>query len=126
MNDRPSAQELLEAVRCFLQDDARPALPAHLAYQARVAAKVVAIVAREIGSEDRHLREEWERQGGLLGDDSALPSSREELREGLHGRNRELVSRIRSGHADSGPWRVALVAHLKQTTADKLGVARGS
>ena len=77
MNDRPSAQELLEAVRRFLQDEALPALPAHLGYQARVAAKVVAIVAREIGSEDRHLRGEWERLGGLLGDDSPPSSSRE-------------------------------------------------
>ena len=37
MNDRPSAQELLEAVGRFLQDEAVPALPAHLGYQARVA-----------------------------------------------------------------------------------------
>ncbi len=125
MNDRPSARELLEAVRRFLQDEAVPALPAHLAYQARVAAKVVAIVAREIGSEDRHLCEEWQRLGGLLEDDSPLPGSREELRAGLLDRNRELVSRIRAGHADAGGWRDALVSHLKQTAADKLAVAKG-
>ena len=125
MNDRPSAQELLLAVGRFLQDEAVPALPVHLGYQARVAANVVAIVAREIGTEDRHQREEWERLGGLLGDDLRPPGSREELRVALLDRNRELVSRIRAGEADSGEWRGALVSHLKQTVADKLRVAKG-
>jgi hypothetical protein len=109
----------------FLQDEAVPALPAHLGYQARVAANVVAIVAREIGSEDRHQAAEWERLGSLLGDDSRPPSSREELRAALLDRNRELVSKIRAGQADSGDWRSALVCHLKQTIADKLLVAKG-
>jgi hypothetical protein len=125
VNDRPSAQELLEAVGRFLQDEAVPALPAHLGYQARVAANVVAIVAREIGSEDRQQAEEWERLGSLLADDSRPPSSREELRAALLARNRELVSKIRAGLADSGDWRSALVSHLKQTVADKLSVAKG-
>ena len=102
-----------------------PALPAHLGYQARVAANVVAIVAREIGTEDRHQSEEWERLGSLLGDDVRPPGSREELRAALLDRNRELVSRIRVGEADSGEWRRALVSHLKQTVADKLLVAKG-
>ncbi len=125
MNDRPSAQELLEAVGRFLQDEAVSALPAHLGYQARVAANVVAIVAREIGSEERHLGEEWQRLGSLLGDDSRPPSSRGELRAALLDRNRALVSKIRAGQADSGDWRSALVSHLKQTVADKLLVAKG-
>jgi hypothetical protein len=125
VNDRPSAQELLEAVGRFLQDEAVPVLPAHLGYQARVAANVVAIVAREIGSEDRHQAEEWVRLGSLLGDDSRPPSSREQLRAALLDRNRELVSKIRAGQADSREWRSALVSHLKQTVADKLWVAKG-
>jgi hypothetical protein len=35
-----------------------------------------------------------------------------------------LVARIRSGEADRGPWREQVVAHLRQTVADKLEVAR--
>ncbi len=125
MNDRPSAQELLEAVSRFLQDEAVPALPGHLGYQTRVAANVVAIVAREIASEDRQQSEEWERLGSLLGDDAPPPGSREELRAALLDRNRALVARVRAGEGDAGEWRLALIAHLKQTVADKLMVAKG-
>jgi hypothetical protein len=125
VNDRPSAQELLEAVGRFLKEEAVPALPAHLGYQARVAANVVAIVAREIELEDRHLGGEWERLGRLLGDEARPPGSREALRAALLERNRELVARIRAGEADTGEWRRALVSHLQQTVADKLAVAKG-
>lgn len=45
---RPTARELLEAVREFLTDEAMPALPADLAFRARVAANAVGIVEREL------------------------------------------------------------------------------
>ena len=47
-NGRPTARELLDAVRRFLTDDAVPGTSGHLAYQARVAANMVAIVEREL------------------------------------------------------------------------------
>ncbi len=125
MNDRPTAQELLEAVRRFLLDEAVPALDGHLKYQARVAGNVVAIVAREIESDARHTRGEWERLGALLAADEPYPQSLESAHEGILVRNRELVERIRAGDGDSGRWREALVEHLKRTTVDKLEVAKG-
>jgi aminoglycoside phosphotransferase (APT) family kinase protein len=45
---RPTASELLEAVREFLTDQVRPATSGQLAFHARVAANALAIVAREI------------------------------------------------------------------------------
>ncbi len=45
---RPTASELLEAVREFLTDQVRPATSGQLAFHARVAANVLAIVAREL------------------------------------------------------------------------------
>ncbi len=45
---RPTASELLDAVREFLIDSVRPATGGQLAFHARVAANVVAIVAREL------------------------------------------------------------------------------
>lgn len=125
MNDRPTAGELLEAVRRFLQDEVVPALGGHLKYQARVAANVVAIVTRELASGDRHLAGEWERLGRLLAAKAPLPESREEVRDGLVARNHELVERIRAGDADTGTWREEVLAHLRQTVADKLEVAKG-
>lgn len=125
MNDRPTAEELLLAVGRFLAEEAVPGLDGHLKYQARVAANVVRIVARELASEDRHVPSEWARLGALLAQDAALPSAREDRRRGLVARNEALVERIRAGDADSGSWRAQLIAHLRQTTADKLEVAQG-
>lgn len=125
MNDRPTAEELLEAVGRFLSDEAVPGLEGHLKYQARVAANVLRIVARELATGDRHVAGEWERLGALLEDDALLPDAREAQHAGLASRNAALVARIRAGDADAGPWRDALIAHLQQTTADKLEVAKG-
>jgi hypothetical protein len=124
VNDRPTAVELLEAVRRFLSEDAVPALEGPLRYQARVAANVVGIVAREIASEEEQLRGEWERLGDLLGDPVPAPAGQAALREGVRARSQALALRIRSGEADSGPWRRAVLAHLRRCVADKLAVAR--
>jgi hypothetical protein len=51
--DRPSVDELLEAVEEFLRDHAMPALPGHLSFHARVAANVVGIARREITQSDQ-------------------------------------------------------------------------
>jgi aminoglycoside phosphotransferase (APT) family kinase protein len=45
---RPTASELLDAVRGFLTDDVMPATGGHLAFHARVAANVLGTVAREL------------------------------------------------------------------------------
>lgn len=125
MNDRPTAGELLESVERFLRDDVIPALDSHLKFQARVAANVVAIVAREWASEDAHLADEWARLNGLFADPIPPPPDREALREAIEARTHMLVERIRAGEADEGPWREALVAHLRRTVADKLAVSKG-
>jgi hypothetical protein len=124
VNDRPTSVELLRAVERFLQNDAVPSLSGPRRYHARVAANVVAIVAREIETEENHLRGEWERLGRLLDLDEAPPGEREARRAGVVARTEALVQRIRSGDGDSGPWRDSLLAHLRQTVLDKLDVAR--
>ncbi len=45
---RPTAWELLGAVRDFLTEDVMPATSGHLAYQSRVAANVLSVVEREL------------------------------------------------------------------------------
>ena len=125
MNDRPSATELLAAVERFLEETAVPALEGPAKYHARVAANVVRIVARELATEDEHLAREWEGLAALLGDETApKPGERAVLREAIVARNDELVSRIRSGAADAGPWRAALLEHLARVVADKLDVSQ--
>ena len=125
MNDRPSAAELLDAVERFLEESVVPALNGPARFHARVAANVVRIVAREIATEETHLAREWDGLSVLLGSEGEPPpEGRAALRESILARNEELARRIRSGEADAGPWRSALLAHLSRTIADKLDVAQ--
>ena len=124
MNDRPTAVELLHAVRDFLKEDVLPRLEGRERFHARVAANVVAIVAREIETEEDHLLAEWRRLGALLDDAAEPPASREELRDGVCARTEALVERIRGGDADGGPFRQAVRGHLRETVDAKLEVAQ--
>lgn len=124
MNDRPTAEELLRAVERFLETDVVPRLEGVPKFHARVAANVVAMVAREIETADAHERGEWQRLAALLGSGAEAPEERGARRAALVARNEELVRRIRAGDADAGPWRAELLAHLRRTVAEKLEVAR--
>ena len=101
-----------------------PQLDGPRRYHARVAANVVAIVAREIETEEAQLQAEWERLGALLGLREERPVARDALRDAVQQRTRVLSERIRRGDADQGAWRGELVAHLRLTVADKLAVSR--
>ena len=122
MQDRPTCSELLQAVQQFLETDVVPALEGPKKFHARVAANVLAIVRRELESEEVQLLSEWSRLDGLLGT-VPLPGQRDALREQLRQRTAELAERIRHGDADAGDWRRAVLAHVRQTVVDKLAVA---
>jgi hypothetical protein len=124
VNDRPAAVELLRAVEAFLEREVVPALAGPGRFHARVAANVVAMVAREIETEEAHLAGEWQRLGELLGDAAPAPAGREALRAGVLARSGGLVARIRAGEADAGEWRARVLAHLRRTVAEKLEVSR--
>jgi len=123
VQDRPTYAELLEAVQHFLETDAMPALEGPKKFHARVAANVLAIVRRELESEDTQLRAEWERLRELLGLREGPPTGRAELRQKLRQHTDALCERIRCGDADAGPWRAAVMAHVRHTVEDKLRVA---
>ena len=125
MNDRPSARELLDAVENFLKQDVIPSVEGRLRYQARVAANVVAIVAREIETEEAQLQAEWQGLGRLLAEPTEAPTDRETLRSELVRANQDLVDRIRAGEADEGGFRREVIAHLEETVHAKLKVALG-
>ena len=124
MNDRPTGVELLRAVERFLEQEVVPNLDGPRRYHARVAANVVAIVAREIETEEAQLQAEWERLGALLGLREERPGTREALRDAVRERTRRLAERIRHGDADAGAWRAEVIAHLRRSVADKLTVSR--
>ncbi|MDP6342712.1 MAG: DUF6285 domain-containing protein [Alphaproteobacteria bacterium] len=108
--DRPTAAELVEAVREFLTDHVGPNVEGQLAFHARVAANALAIVERTLAEGGAMDQAEAERLRDLLGRDGDL----EEL-------NRDLSRRIRAGEAigDGG----ALLEHLRRTVQDKVQLA---
>jgi NTP pyrophosphatase (non-canonical NTP hydrolase) len=104
-HDRPSATELLEAVREFLRDDVEPELAGRLRYLLKVATNVLAIVERELE----------------LGPEQAARHTERLRRLGFES-DAELARAIRSGELDD---RLGLLeTELKDMVADKLAVAR--
>jgi hypothetical protein len=121
MQDRPTATELLDAVRGFLEKDVIGALDGTAKFHARVAANVLAILARELEHEPAHLAAEWERLDALLGAEP-MPAAGA-LRDAVRARNEALCARIRAGDADSGPFRAATLDHVRATVREKLAIA---
>lgn len=107
---RPTAAELVDAVRSFLDEEVVPALEGRLQYHARVAANVLAIVARELEDGPALDRAEADRLRAFLGEDGTV----DELA-------RSLAVRLRAGEIP--PDDPALLAHLRATAAADVGVA---
>ena len=111
MQDRPEAPALLAAVAQFLREQVLPATEGTLAFQVRVAANALDIARRESVLAPAAAQQEHERLRGLLG--HAAPAD-------LAAANRLLCERIAADAMDlSTP---GLLAHLRQTTADKIAV----
>jgi Domain of unknown function (DUF6285) len=103
-HDAPGAVELVEAVREFLEGDVAEATEGRVRFHARVAARALAIVERELVSAER-MGAEHARRLAALG----------------FGSDAELAAAIRSGACDDRWDEVAAV--VRATVADKLAVA---
>jgi hypothetical protein len=122
MQDRPTIDELLEAVAGYLRDDVMQNTQGRTNFHGRVAMNAVEMVRREIDSIEDHLAREWDGLDHLLGVQPMTPHL-SAVRQALLERNEALGDRIRAGEADSGEWRRAVMAHLKKVTHDKLLVS---
>jgi hypothetical protein len=109
VHDRPSAAQLVAAVRDFLERTALPQLSGHSAFHARVAANALAIVERELALGAEQDAAERERLRALLGNDGPLEAQ-----------NRALCREIRAGRI--GLETPGLLEHLRATTLAKLAV----
>jgi|SRR6516165_4079010 hypothetical protein len=124
MNDRPSAAELIDAVRHYLEAELLPTLTdARQRFQALVAANVLTIAGRELAGEEEQLRQEWDLLAGLLGAGGPRPEGLAVLREAVRQANVRLCERIRAGDFD-GPGRFrAVAATVRELVVRKLEVA---
>jgi hypothetical protein len=124
VQDRPTAIELLDAVRTFLEQDLVPGLEGRKRFHGLVAANVLAIVARELADEEEALVAEWRRLRDLLSVDESIPPGRlAGLAAAVRALTERLVERIRRGDADAGPFGDAVRAHLRTTVVEKLRIA---
>jgi Domain of unknown function (DUF6285) len=103
-HDAPTAAQLVEAVREFLEQDVMLAVDGQLRFHARVAARVLAIVERELALGPE-----------LAGEHAAR------LRELGVGDEAELAAAVRSGAMDGRLGE--LVAAIRETVRAKLAVA---
>jgi uncharacterized protein DUF6285 len=113
VHDRPSAAQLIAAVRDFLERTALPELRGHSAFHARVAANALAIVERELALGAEQDAAERARLHALLGSDGPLEAQ-----------NRALCAEIRAGRISLETPGLAL--HLRATTLAKLAVDQPS
>lgn len=107
---RPTAAELLEAVRDSLDEDVLPALDGRARFHARVARNAVDIVIRELRDGPAAARAERDRLAALLGHDGDVDRLAGELAVGL-----------RDGSVDADD--PAVVDHLRATAAADVAIA---
>ena len=124
MNDRPTAPELLDAVRSFLEAELIPTLAdPRLRFQALVAANVLAVVARELPAEEEALRRECDLLRDVLGMEDPTPAGLSELRRTVCDANARLCERVRAGAFDDPARFGALARLLRPVVVRKLEVA---
>lgn len=121
MQDRPTAPELLQAVREFLESEVLPQLNGRRQFHTRVAINVLRILEREWEQEEYAVRAEWSGLAQLLGESGEPPSSFAGAREAVKELNRDLSQRIRSGELDDQWERV--VSAVRATVLEKLAIA---
>jgi hypothetical protein len=119
MQDRPTYDELLTALARFLDEEIVAHAEGARRFHARVAANTVRILRRELEQAEEQLDREWAGLDALLGG-ATRPATLRALRNALGARSAELCERIRAGDADGGPFRDAVLAHVRQTVRDKL------
>jgi len=121
--DRPTKQELLEAVRRFLAQELMPELEGVRRFHARVSVNALAIVLRELALEAEQRPAQHARLCALLGRADAPPADAAALDLAVEALERELCTRIRAGFGDAPDTRTRLLAHLRATAAERLAVS---
>ena len=124
MQDRPTAQELVEAVASFLETEILPTLTdPRLRFRGLIAANVLGIVARELADGRSSLPKERLQLAKLLGNDlTDIPDRDADLLSGVALLSREFCLRVRSGVFDSTVAFDAALVFAEATVVEKLRI----
>jgi Domain of unknown function (DUF6285) len=123
MNDRPTAVELVNAVRHYLENELLPTLTdPRLKFQTLIAANVLSIAERELKTEEVDLTVELAVYAELRkhGGD---PSTTTEMRAAVWTANALLCEKIRHGDYDQPEKFQALARRLRSVVERKLQTA---
>lgn len=119
MQHRPTDRELLAAVGDFLKLEILPQVTEHrLKFRTLVAVNLLAIVGRELASEEQAMTDEWARLDRLLGSREELPQAAPTRRQALLQRNRRLCELIRREMAP-----IDTADLVQETLRDQLRIA---
>ncbi len=110
MQDRPTAVELLVAIREFLEHDVMPAVEGRVRFHSRVAVNALGMLERELRLGPDLDAAERARLAELLGHEDDLPAL-----------TAELSRRIRDGSLDDRPAEV--ITAVRASVRDKLLVS---
>ena len=100
MQDRPTAPELLDAVREFVATELLPTVTdPRLRFRTLVAANLLDMLRRELALEPDLLRAEYARLAALLDDRRPEPAGSQVLGEAIAGQHAALCDLIRAGRA---------------------------
>lgn len=120
---RPTAPEMLEAIREFLTDELLSTLDGRLRFLTRVAANALEVVERELVDGPTAADAERQRLISLLSAaaDENIDPGDERVDTTVTALSRELAGRIRDGSIDIDD--PALVEHLKLTARADVAIA---
>jgi hypothetical protein len=110
MQDRPTAVELIEAIREFLEEDVMSSVEGRVRFHTRVAINALGMLERELRLGPELDAAERERLAAFLGHDGDL-----------HRLQTELASRIRDGSLDDR--REEVLGAVRESVRAKLLVA---
>jgi Domain of unknown function (DUF6285) len=123
MQDRPTRQELLQAVERFLRTDVLPGTDGRVRFHTLVAMNLLSIVKDELRLEQAHLAAEARGLASLLAQPAPDAGAGSALLDRVRIGNERLCERIREGGFAEPQSRAALVRHLRAMLEDKLAVA---
>jgi Domain of unknown function (DUF6285) len=119
MQDRPTINELSDAVKEFLEQEILPTVSdARLKFRVLVAMNALTMISREVNLEENHLQNEFSSLKSLLGQDVPNPESFSSLKAMTAELNTELSSRIRLGDVPENVFE-----HLEEVTRAKLEIS---
>jgi hypothetical protein len=120
VQDKPAAEELLDALAAFLDTRVAPKLGGRDRFHAIVGANVARIVARELRLGPVLMQREYAMLCELL---DVVPAAGGGRTDDVLRLTAALIDRIERGDADDGEFRDRVLAFLRESVAAKLAVA---